>query len=148
MYSVGVRLSGPLFNGDAERELDRGTTAARHAVAAEAERLVRGFFLGSIRHNHGRFMASITTVEDSRIFATYSGHKTYTMPIVIDRSAETIVTTDLASYGPWLEGSGSRNQSTRFKGYHGFRRTAQALDRDATQIADEALAPYIVEMND
>lgn len=147
MYDVAVRLSGPLFNGDAERELDRGTVAARHALAEEAERLVRGFFLGSIRHNRGHFMASITTIDSSRIFVSRSGRKTYTMPIVTDRSAETIVTTDLASYGPWLEGTGSRNQSTRFKGYHGFRRTAQALDRDAAQVAEAALEPYIKEMS-
>ena len=28
-------------------------------------------------------------------------------------------------YGPWLEGTGSRNQTTRFKGYASFRRTGQ-----------------------
>jgi hypothetical protein len=27
-------------------------------------------------------------------------------------------------YGPWLEGVGSRNQTTRFKGYHAFRNAA------------------------
>lgn len=31
-------------------------------------------------------------------------------------------------YGPWLEGVGSRNNTTRFKGYHAFRLAAQALD--------------------
>lgn len=30
-------------------------------------------------------------------------------------------------YGPWLEGVGSRNATTRFKGYHAFRLAAQAL---------------------
>lgn len=32
-------------------------------------------------------------------------------------------------YGPWLEGVGSRNNTTRFKGYHAFRKAASALDR-------------------
>lgn len=32
-------------------------------------------------------------------------------------------------YGPWLEGTGSRNASTRFKGYRSFRRTAQWLNK-------------------
>lgn len=32
-------------------------------------------------------------------------------------------------YGPWLEGVGSRNETTRFKGYHAFRKAANALDR-------------------
>lgn len=30
-------------------------------------------------------------------------------------------------YGPWLEGVGSRNNTTRFKGYHAFRNAAQKL---------------------
>lgn len=32
-------------------------------------------------------------------------------------------------YGPWLEGVGSRNETTRFKGYHAFRSAAQQLQR-------------------
>lgn len=35
-----------------------------------------------------------------------------------------------AIYGPWLEGTGSRNQTTRFKGYSSFRKTAQWLDKE------------------
>lgn len=31
-------------------------------------------------------------------------------------------------YGPWLEGVGSRNATTRFKGYHAFRKAAAALE--------------------
>lgn len=39
-------------------------------------------------------------------------------------------------YGPWLEGVGSRNNTTRFKGYHAFRLAAQALDRRIVSIGD------------
>ena len=39
-------------------------------------------------------------------------------------------------YGPWLEGVGSRNSVTRFKGYHAFRNAAQALDRHIDDIGD------------
>ena len=37
--------------------------------------------------------------------------------------------TDSAEYGPWLEGTSSRNQSTRFKGYHSFRKTTEWFNR-------------------
>lgn len=30
-------------------------------------------------------------------------------------------------YGPWLEGTSGRNQTTRFKGYRSFRQTAQYM---------------------
>jgi hypothetical protein len=69
------------------------------------------------------------------------------MPVIVDRSAETVVTTELATYGPWLEGTGSRNETTRFKGYHGYRKAAQELDRVAGDLADVAIRPYVEEMN-
>ena len=39
-------------------------------------------------------------------------------------------------YGPWLEGVGSRNNTTRFKGYRAFRRAAQALEARIGQQGD------------
>jgi hypothetical protein len=42
-------------------------------------------------------------------------------------------------YGPWLEGTDSRNQSTRFKGYHMFRKTATQLRKDAKSVMNAAV---------
>lgn len=39
-------------------------------------------------------------------------------------------------YGPWLEGVGSRNNTTRFKGYHAFRKAANALERRVEDMGD------------
>lgn len=39
-------------------------------------------------------------------------------------------------YGPWLEGVGSRNNTTRFKGYHSFRNAARALELRIEDIGD------------
>lgn len=41
-----------------------------------------------------------------------------------------------AVYGPWLEGVGSRNQTTRFKGYWAFRKATAALDRRIEEMGD------------
>jgi hypothetical protein len=51
-------------------------------------------------------------------------------------------------YGPWLEGTSTRNATTRFKGYASFRRTAQWLNdtRKATVIQRE-ITQAIQEMN-
>lgn len=43
-------------------------------------------------------------------------------------------------YGPWLEGTGSRNSKTRFKGYHTFRETTQAMDKKAGNEADRVVS--------
>lgn len=39
-------------------------------------------------------------------------------------------------YGPWLEGVGSRNNTTRFKGYHAFRNAARALELRIQDMGD------------
>ena len=49
-------------------------------------------------------------------------------------------------YGPWLEGVGSRNATTRFKGYHMWRRTAQALVEDRS-IVDRMTSELVQRLN-
>lgn len=137
-----VTISGPIFDGRAEIAIRQGAEAARKAVAAEGERLARAAFSAMIRVNHGRFLNSVTTTDRTRTFTTDG----YSMTVVADLD-EDIVTTDLASYGPWLEGTGSRNETTRFRGYHGFRMAAQELDGRAQEIADSAIRPYAERMN-
>lgn len=51
------------------------------------------------------------------------------------------------AYGPWVEGVGSRNESTRFKGHHAFRLIAQQLELEASAIADRTIEVYIKELN-
>lgn len=143
-----VKVSGPLFDGQAEAAIRRGIEAARQQVAEEGAKLARSAFAGSIRVEHGRFLGSIVTTDRSRSYTTASGRHSYSMDVTVDSSTQVALTTDLASYGPWLEGTGSRNQTTRFKGYHGFRRAAQQLDGIAGDVAGRALAPYIREAND
>lgn len=51
-----------------------------------------------------------------------------------------LVTDSGVIYGPWLEGTGSRNfPVTRFKGYAIFRTVAQSMDRRAVQVADPVI---------
>jgi hypothetical protein len=142
-----VKLSGPLFDGTAERAARDGTDAVRRKLADAARLLASAAFIAQIRDDHGRFLRSLTETRVSRTYSTHSGGQTYSMPVVVDDPAtDTIVTTELATYGPWLEGTGSRNVTTRFKGYHGFRLAAQTLERSAQALADHAFAPYADRM--
>jgi hypothetical protein len=47
-------------------------------------------------------------------------------------------------YGPWLEGVGSRNQTTRFKGYHAFRKAATALERRVEGMGERLLRRNVI----
>lgn len=45
-------------------------------------------------------------------------------------------------YGPWLEGVGSRNRTTRFKGYFTFRRTTQQIETQAGPVAERVVGQH------
>lgn len=142
-----MQCSGPLFDGRAGQAARDGAEAIRKRLAAETRKLVLAVFTARIKVNHGRFERSLATVGSSRAFETRGDGKSYTLPVVVDDTAtDLVVTTDLATYGPWLEGTGSRNETTRFKGYHGFRMAGQAIERDAQALADDAFAPYLERM--
>ncbi len=49
-------------------------------------------------------------------------------------------------YGPWLEGTGSRNRTTRFKGYFTFRYVSQLVQRNADRIAERVLRPWLARL--
>lgn len=149
-FDGDVQATGPVFDGSAAGIITEGTEAIRHALAVRAERLVAGAFSAAIRRDSGVFLSTITDITASRVFewGGDEGRKTYTMPVVVaDPVTDTVVTTELATYGPWLEGTGSRNETTRFKGYHGFRLAAQALDVQAGTIAEDQMQPFIVRCN-
>jgi hypothetical protein len=46
-------------------------------------------------------------------------------------------------YGPWLEGVSSRNNSSRFKGYHTFRMVLQEMDKKSEEIAENTIAEAV-----
>lgn len=72
----------------------------------------------------------------------------YESNIHSERQVNDVMVTDTpVVYGPWLEGVGSRNQSTRFKGYHTFRIVSQQLDMDAMGIVNPLALKYVLEAN-
>jgi hypothetical protein len=60
-----------------------------------------------------------------------------------------VVTDGGIVYGPWLEGTGSRNRTTRFKGYRSFRLTTQQMNRPSVQayIVDPVITDLMKVMN-
>lgn len=50
-------------------------------------------------------------------------------------------------YGPWLEGTGSRNAISRFKGYRMFRIAKQRLNTDRQQILRDPIRRLMEGLN-
>jgi hypothetical protein len=126
--NVQVIAHGPLFDGRAVYESDRFVREAVAAVAVAAEEAVDRNLAGSIRHPSSPpfYQSQINTAS---------------------RGLDAVVNDGGVIYGPWLEGVGSRNRTTRFKGYFSFRRAKQDIDQRVVPLAAPALARFIAEVN-
>lgn len=120
-----VEISGPLFDGRAD--------AAAAAFADEAEVRIAEVGVNMVRTQLDRVLRNPTGYYESQVQT--------------DRSVGDMAINDNGViYGPWLEGVGSRNRTTRFKGYATFRIVTQELNGVAVRIAEDALPPYLARM--
>lgn len=121
--SVKITTTGPIFK---ESETAAATKAflnkAEEDIAQKGVNLVRERLGDVLRHPTGYYERHIQTDITS---------------------AGTVVTDGGVIYGPWLEGVGSRNKTTRFKGYATFRKVTQQLQEQAGAIAEKDLPHYL-----
>lgn len=114
-------LSGPLFDGGFELIMRDYTSQAEIDIANQGERILRTNLHTTLKHPTGKYESHI-------------------------ESDGNVISDDRSVYGPWLEGTGSRNKTTKFKGYANFRRTAQELQTRAAGIANLTLKSFIGRM--
>lgn len=123
---IRIIARGPLFDGRAPGIMRRFTEDARHTVAVKGESMMFLALGQTLRHPTGYYESHIT--------------------ITSEGNAE-IVNDQGIIYGPWLEGVGSRNRTTRFKGYFNWRRTKQALVTMSPEIVTRLLhEKYLPEL--
>jgi hypothetical protein len=121
-------VSGPFFSPAADNLVDAGVKELEKRMAAAAHwRLQLAM--------HGYFRKPTP----------------YYWTRVIDkpRADYHVVTDQGVIYGPWLEGVGSRNRSTRFKGYFHFRQTTQSMNnrRSVAHIVDPVITDIVRVLN-
>lgn len=100
----------------------------------DAERAVTTRTLREVRAELGRVLQHPTGYYESRVVADLSTHP----PQVHDSGVV---------YGPWLEGIGSRNATTRFKGYRTFRRVAQRMNGQVVSVAGPIISRAVSRLN-
>ncbi|MEC3993997.1 hypothetical protein VSR01_10750 [Actinacidiphila sp. DG2A-62] len=125
---VQVIATGPLFDGRAARAARAYCDDVRDEIAARGEDLVLAKLGMVLRHPTGYYESQISTE-----------------PAGADTS---VVGDGGVVYGPWLEGTGSRNTPiTRFAGYGHWRAAKEKLAGEAPEIADRLLrVRYLPEM--
>lgn len=118
-----VTLTGPMFTGASAAAIDRFLEDAKYQVAGAALAAVHGILDARIQHPTPYYETQIHIVQEGP------------NQVVNDRG---IV------YGPWLEGTGSRNGKTRFKGYAAFRRATAQTEGRVDEIT-RPLAAHLIE---
>ncbi len=125
--SIDIDFRGPLFDGRAERAIDRACNDALDDVSAFGEERV---LMGTAASFKTRTPYYETRIETTRL------------------SGDTALVHDNGViYGAWLEGVGSRNAPvTRFEGYHHWRHAKDAVTVRGPQIAEIAIERHLPEM--
>lgn len=113
-----TRVSGPLFDGRATRAMDEFADELEEEGAEWAHDHIIGTYHRSFKDPTPRYEFAV------RVRKTRGGAEVW------DGGQAGPV------YGPWLEGVGSRNATTRFKGYWAFRKASEALDRRIAEMGD------------
>lgn len=118
MPAVQITLRGPLFqSGMPKQVIDRAIDRTISELVAEGEKRVKqqlyvghGVRTGFYRRSiHGELLDSRHgIIHDSKVV-----------------------------YGPWLEGTSRRNETTRFKGYAMFRNAVQGLQEIAPRLLNK-----------
>lgn len=104
---------------------------------------------GPIVTRYCRLMtAAVADAGDARVEILHRAYFQHPTPIywekvhALPREDYHVITDGGVVYGPWLEGTGSRNRTTRFKGYWAFRTTTQSLRANAHVI----VAPIVRDL--
>jgi len=122
---VETTIRGPLYDGQAVAAVGKFLDDATREVAQLGANEVQARLGQVLEHPTGHYRNQVVT-------NLVRGDWTVTDGGVV--------------YGPWLEGTSSRNKSTRFKGYQTFRRTKQWLAGRAADEAETVLRPYLKQM--
>lgn len=125
--SIDITMTGPWFDGRAERAMQDAADDAREDIAEFAETHVLTLMGMAFRNPTGYYESRVTT---SRLSGDTS--RVHDQGVV---------------YGAWLEGVGSRNSPvTRFPGYWHWKRTKALVAARGPAIAEQAVRRRLPEM--
>lgn len=123
--TVTVDLSGPFTSAD--------IGAALSDMVRECLRVVADQASANVHTNAEMFFRHPTPYYETQIHRFRQGGA----ELVGDRGVV---------YGPWLEGTGSRNRTTRFKGYHLWRLATQRTEQEAPHLLRDVVDRHMRQL--
>jgi hypothetical protein len=125
---AAVTFHGPFFDERGQHFADELKEKGLREVAAQGYSDVMHHLNRSIRHPTPYYETQITVTAD---------------PPDVKRINDRGVI-----YGPWLEGVGSRNRTTRFKGYFSFRRALNQLrSYSGPKVLEKVIVEFLEKIN-
>ena len=127
-----AKITGPLFDGVADAALDVAFLASQRVVADYAEAQWQANMTESFQHPSAppRYQSKVN---------------------ILKRGGDLVVNDGYPGsgllYGPWLEGVGSRNATTRFKGYFAMRRAAASASQKAEALTKAGIDVFVRKAN-
>lgn len=127
MFGATTQIHGVLATpGGASKVIDRWVGEFADEAGRQGVDVVGDYLSTDLRNPTGHYQSQIAAV----------------------RSEMGVMVTDGGVvYGDWLEGSSTRNQKSRFKGYWAFRRAAAELVRRLPIIDSKTRPRFLKEMN-
>lgn len=123
--TFSVEASGPLFDGRTEKAVEKAGDEWERRMGILGASMFRSRLNVVLRKQTPVYRLRVEAKEDR------PGWKIWDQRMV---------------YGPWLEGTGSRNRTTRFKGYRTARITTAKLNKMSKDVAVPIVARYIGEV--
>ena len=113
---------GSLFSGKLAKDIDRGCDDIEKTVAVDGAAMVRARLNTVLRRQTPIYRFKVKANPDP------PGWLIHDQKMI---------------YGRWLEGTGSRNRTTRFKGYKTFRIITQQLNARAKVTGERVMARWL-----
>ena len=118
---IQADITGPIGDGSADNALQEWARNTAAELGRQGVDLLRAFPMNKTGRAHGNFQANLHVIQNGP-------QATIPAPMISG-----------VTWGPWLEGTSKRNESTRFKGYHLFRKTRQELQKRAPDVGQAEL---------
>ena len=149
MYTVQIKATGPLFSGLVRYQL----TAAMQGAVQELVELGEQRLDQFLRPRPAGVYLAVTPAHTkwpgpghSRPGRGSTGYYASRIHGEV-KFLHGIINDGNVIYGRWLEGVSSRNQSTRFKGYRSFQRTATWLNRNKRKVLEAHVKKFVSQVN-
>lgn len=120
--TLKLDVSGPLADGRAAAAVGQWQERTSQALAGEAVSFLGSFPMDKTGRSTGGFREHLHEVRKTREMVLVPG------PMV-----------EGVTWAPWLEGNSKRNRSTKFRGYHLFRKARLQMDKRATETGQRVL---------